>query len=114
MNNKLVSLASFFFGIIIFVVAIGSALTPVHAKTNIAPTNIDVPEMVINSDTVQEIKSSPKVLIIDEVKVTPNKKLTNKVRSSSPKVAASHKQTCYWHELEQQGSPTERFVKVCG
>jgi hypothetical protein len=114
MNNKLVSLASFFLGIIIFVVAIGSALAPVHAKANTAPTNIDVPELVINSDTVQEIKSNSKAITIDEVKVTPNKKLSGKVRNSTPKIASTHKQTCFWHELEQQGAPTARFVKVCG
>lgn len=107
MNNKLIAIASFFLGIAIFVVCIGSAFAPVHAKVLPQETNINVPEMIVEGTSV-----TPKVIKIEEVTVTPrvNVKAVKKLLKVSNKPTTS----CYYHELEQQGSPIARFVKVCG
>ena len=109
MNNKLIAIASFFLGIAIFIACIGSAIAPVHARALPTETNIDVPEMIVEG-------SSPvsKVIQIEEVKVTPQV-ILKRSKQVSKKVSTNTKtQACFYHELDQQGSPIARFVKVCG
>lgn len=106
MNKQIVSLGFFFSGLLVAGACIFSAVRPVHARAINNEVVVPVAQNQLTVIDLEEVKIEASEVASSRAKVTI---LTSKKTFKT----TVKKERCWIHELEQQGSPIARTVKVC-